>query len=174
MNDVAVEKRTGQSATGSTDQRSGNARFLAIYLRDHHAASQAGTRLAQRVALHNPHIHQIGREVREDMLALRQTMGRLGVRRDRVKDALAIAAERLARLKPNGRVVERSSLSDLIELETLVVGITGKRALWTSLGQVGALSSAEANRLVERADDQLVRVEAARRRAAGRALAGSG
>ena len=174
MTDVGVEKRTAQSTTGSTDERLGDDRFLAIYLRDHHAASQAGWRLAQRVARHNPDIREIGREVREDMLALRHTMVGLAVRRDRVKDALAIVAERLARLKPNGRVLERSPMSDLVELETLVVGITGKRALWTSLGLVEALSSAEVDRLVERADDQLRRVEAARRRAAGRALAGSG
>ena len=145
--------------------------FLAIYLRDHHAASQAGVRLARRVSRRDPAIRGIGEEVREDAQALRRTMARLGVRRDRLKDGIAIGGERLGRLKPNGRALRRSPLTDLVELETLVVGITGKRALWTSLRDVGAVAPDELDRLVARADDQLGRVEAARRRAANRALA---
>lgn len=148
--------------------------FLAIYLRDHHAASQAGMRLARRVSRRDPARGAIGEEVREDADALRHAMARLGVNRGRVKDGIAIGAERLGRLKPNGRALRRSPLSDLVELETLVVGITAKRALWTSLRDVGAVPPDELDRLLARADDQLGRVEAARRRAATRALARTG
>ena len=44
-----------------------------------------------------------------------------------MKDAIARAGERLGPLKLNGRLRTRSPLSDVVELETLVVGIAGKR-----------------------------------------------
>lgn len=145
--------------------------FLAIYLRDHHAASRAGARLARRVAQLDGELHGVGDEVEDDMRSLRRVMARLGVRPDPVKDVLAVAAERLSRLKRNGRAIRRSPLSDVLELETLVVGITGKRALWTSLREAEVAPREEVDGLVARADDQISRVEAARLRAARRALA---
>ena len=39
----------------------------------------------------------------------------------------------MGRLKPNGRLVRRSGLSVLIELEALRIGVTGKALLWRSL-----------------------------------------
>lgn len=147
--------------------------LLAIYLRDHHAASRAGTRLARRVAQLDTELRGLGDEVEDDMRALRRTMARLGVSPDPIKDGLAAAAERLGRLKWNGRVVRRSPLSDVLELELLVVGITGKRALWTSLREAAVAPRDELEHLVARADDQVRRVEAARLRAARRALAPS-
>ena len=101
-------------------------------------------------------------------------MARLSVRTDPVKGAVAVAAARLYRLKRNGRLLRRSPLSDVLELEMLVVGITGKRALWTSLREAGVVPGDELVRLVARADDQVGRVEAARRRAARRAFARPG
>ena len=42
-------------------------------------------------------------------------------------------AEKLGRLKPNGQILGYSPLSRLVELETLALGITGKRSLWEAL-----------------------------------------
>ena len=54
----------------------------------------------------------------------------LGVRPSRSKDAAAWLGERLARLKPNGRVSRGTGYHELHELETLSLGIAGKLALW--------------------------------------------
>ena len=66
--------------------------------------------------------------------------------------------------------LERSPLSDLLELETLLVGITGKQALWHSLRASTSASSEDLDRLVERADSQKTIVEDARLRAVRRAF----
>ena len=147
--------------------------FIAIYLRDHHAAAVAGTRLARRIA--HPRgttsdLSAVAFEIHEDLAALEAIMRSLGVERDRMKDAIARVGERLGRLKPNGRLRERSPLSDVLELETLIVGITGKRALWLSLRASSAAPRDDLDRLVERAESQMKTVEEARLHAVERAF----
>ena len=87
-----------------------------------------------------------------------------------MKDGLARIAERLGRLKLNGRLTSRSPLSDLLELETLVVGITGKQALWVSLREIPSINTEELDELHARAEDQRRIVETARVEAAKRSL----
>jgi hypothetical protein len=147
--------------------------FIAIYLRDHHAAAVAGTRLARRIA--HPRgttsdLSAVAFEIHEDLVALEAIMRSLGVERDRMKDAIARVGERLGRLKPNGRLRERSPLSDVLELETLLVDITGKRALWLSLRASSAAPRDDLDRLVERAESQMKTVEEARLHAVERAF----
>jgi hypothetical protein len=107
---------------------------LAIYLQDHHAAGLAGARMARRaaagVALDSGKdgLRRVASEIEQDLTKLEEIMRRLGVKPDQAKDTLARVGERLGRLKPNGRLLRRSRLSDVLELETLVVGITGKQA----------------------------------------------
>jgi hypothetical protein len=147
--------------------------FLAIYLRDHHAAAVAGTRLARRIAnagATTSDLSEVASEIHEDLVALETIMRSLGVERDGMKDALARIGERLGRLTPNGRLRERSPLSDVLELETLLVGITGKRALWLSLRAGSAAPAVDLDRLVERAERQTSAVEEARRHAVQRAF----
>jgi hypothetical protein len=143
---------------------------LSIYLRDHHAAACAGVRLARRIAARSPSSSsqaEVAHEIEHDLRALEQLMRELGVEPSRVKDAIAIAAERLARLKQGPQLVGRSSPVELIDLETLVVGITGKRALWLSLRELEVVSPPERlERLIERATSQLATVEERRRHAA--------
>lgn len=147
--------------------------FLAIYLRDHHAAGVAGTRLARRAAraqTATSDLRAVALEIEQDLSALEGIMRSLGVERDRGKDALARIGERLGRLKPNGRLRERSPLSDVLELEALVVGITGKKALWLSLRAGSSAPTEDLERLVERAESQLRVVEEARLLAVRRAF----
>jgi hypothetical protein len=150
--------------------------LLAIYLQDHHAAAVAGVRLARRVAstasnndLSND-LSDVATEIAADLATLERFMGKLGTRRNGVKDATARVGERLGRLKLNGRLQERSPLSDVVELETLVVGITGKQALWASLRSATSLPAEELDHLVDRAERQKRIVEGARRAAARRAF----
>jgi len=151
--------------------------LLAIYLQDHHAAAVAGTRLARRVASTVSHDHvsndlsDVATEIAADLATLERFMGELGTAPNGVKDATARVGERLGRLKLNGRFRTRSPLSDVVELETLVVGITGKQALWLSLRSATVLPAEELDDLVDRAERQKRIVEGARKAAARRAFA---
>jgi len=60
-------------------------------------------------------------------------MHQLGVSPSVMKVVFVTVAERVSRLKLNGRIFERSPLSRVVELETLVLGVRGKEALWTAL-----------------------------------------
>lgn len=150
--------------------------LLAIYLQDHHAAAGAGTRLASRVASaaasreQTGELSEVAREIAEDLATLETIMRKAGTTPNGVKDAIARAGERLGRLKLNGRLRTRSPLSDVLELEALVVGITGKQALWRSLRSTNVLPDEELDHLVERAERQKRIVERAREAAARRAF----
>ena len=151
--------------------------MLAIYLQDHHAAGVAGSRLARRIAASpvrgNPSevdLSRVAGEIAEDLATLESIMRRLGTKPNVMKDAIARAGERLGRLKPNGRLRQRSPLSDVLELETLVVGITGKQALWISLRSAALLPTHELDQLIQRAEEQKRIVESAREVAARRAF----
>ena len=154
--------------------------MLRTYLQDHHAAATAGLELARRTAGSNAETEfgaELGRiadEVAADREALEQVMDGLGVGKSKLKDAAGWTAEKVGRLKPNDSLLSYSPLSRVVELEGLLVGVTGKRALWESLratvGEVvGGVDLAE---LSGRADDQRARLERLRERAAAEAFAG--
>ena len=85
-----------------------------------------------------------------------------------VKDAALWTAEKLGRLKPNNSLLSYSPLSRVVELEGLVIGVTGKQALWDSLrGALGeTFDGVDFAALAARAADQRSRLEALRTRAA--------
>jgi hypothetical protein len=97
-------------------------------------------------------------------------MERLGVRVDRAKVMAGWIAEKLGRLKLNGRLLSYSPLSRLMELELLILGVTGKLALWRALLLLAPtnprLDHDELERLIGRAAAQLVELEGLRERAA--------
>ena len=114
-------------------------RLLEIYLSDHAAAAMAGLELARRVARSNTSdasgeaLQTLAGEIEEDRGALKRVIAELGFRESKAKHALAWAAEKAGRLKPNGQLTGYSPLSRVLELEALSVGIAGKLALWQSL-----------------------------------------
>ena len=75
-------------------------------------------------------------EIKEDRATLKLVIDRLGFSQGRVKPAGAWVAEKLGRLKPNGRLHGYSPLSRVLELEGLLIGITGKMALWKALAEL--------------------------------------
>jgi hypothetical protein len=155
-------------------------KLLGIYLNDHLAGSVAGIELARRIVKQNSgneygqQMAPIAKEIEEDQAELRRIADRLGIRQKRIRLGIAWAGEKAGRLKPNGRLIGYSPLSRVVELEGLVVGITGKLALWRSLdtieGATPELGEAQIRRLIERAEDQRDRVERLRVRAAEEAL----
>ena len=60
-------------------------------------------------------------------------MGDLGIPARRYKICAGWAAEKAGRAKTNGFLVRRSPLSSVIELETLRLGVEGKRLMWQAL-----------------------------------------
>ena len=169
---------THPNGNGGTANGGRAPRALAIYLKDHHAAGSAGARLAARIAESasaedeaRADLARVAQEVQEDLHTLERVMLAEKVRPNAAKDTLAKGLELLGRFKPNGRITGRAPLSDVIELETLLVGITGKAALWKSLAEGGTKASVDLDELLGRADAQRATVSRCRDRAASRAFA---
>jgi hypothetical protein len=101
-------------------------------------------------------------------------MDRLGIRRSPVKPALALAAERLGRLKLNGRALGYSPLSRFVELDFLAMGIEDKKRLWATLRDLAGLAEllpdVDFDRLIARAAEQRAQIEPFRARAGREAL----
>jgi hypothetical protein len=158
--------------------------LLAIYLNDHLAGATVGRELARRSAGSNrgttyePFLTGLAQEIAEDRQSLLAIMDGLGVRVDRLKAAAAWGGERLARLKLNGQLRGYSPLSRVVELEGLVLGVTGKRALWVTLGGLArdrpVLVAEELVRLRRRAESQLAGLETHRLQAVVDAFGGEG
>jgi hypothetical protein len=119
--------------------------FLRIYLNDQLALGLAWRELARRAARENrggaagEALATVARMIAEDVDTFETIMRRLGVRRSSPKTAAAVVAERLARLKLNGRIRSYSPLSRFIELDVLAMGIDGKKLLWTTLRDLAGL-----------------------------------
>ena len=109
-------------------------RYLEIYLQDHRAGAEAGVRLAERCRDHAPdpatasELAQLVVEIDEDRRSLATIMAGLDVDPSMLKQLAGAAAERVGRLKLNGRAVRTSPLSVLVELEGLVGAVSVKSA----------------------------------------------
>jgi hypothetical protein len=158
--------------------------MLAIYLRHHVAASRGGMDLVRRAA-HGQlddetrrELRLLAAEVAEDRDQLLAVLRRLDVARPAVSEWVVGIAERVGRLKPNGTLLRRSPLSDVIELEALCTAVEAKRLGWVTLRLVAdgdpRLDPADLDVLVARAADQQDRLERLRQRAVVGALAPAG
>lgn len=166
-----------------TGQNSANrAALLAIYLNDHLAAATGGVELARRLdAAHrsdpiHPRLSALAEEIAEDREALIALMRRIGATVDPVKVAFGWLGEKTARLKLNGRLLTRSPLSDLIELEAMWLGVEGKVAGWRTLRAIAEretrLDPTQLDRLLERASRQIETLETLRAETAAQVLTG--
>lgn len=143
--------------------------MLAIYLNDHLGAATGGVELirrtasAQRDTPHGPDLAGLADEIDQDRASLLSMMRRLGVGVQHYKVGAGWVAEKVGRLKLNGSWVNRSPLSSVVELEGLVMGVTGKLALWRTLRALAEreprLDPVELDRLVGRAEGQLKALE---------------
>jgi hypothetical protein len=156
-------------------------KYLAIYLNDHLTGSMLGVNLAERIVEENEEneygrgMEPIVESIADDRQTLREVMDRLDVRKRRIRVAGARVGELATRLKPNGKLVGYSPLSRVMELEGLVMGITGKLELWRALGQLGEprLREFDFEELARSAQAQRGKVEDLRLRAAREAFAGT-
>ena len=103
-------------------------------------------------------LERVAAEIAEDLATLDGMMARLAIQRSRVKATLAVAAERVGRLKPNGRVRGYSPLSRFTELDVLALGLENKKALWANLRDLAELRQrlpdVDFDALIERAQRQ--------------------
>lgn len=139
---------------------------LEIYLQNHEAAARAGVDLSRRTAFnqrrqaHGPELKSLREAIEEDRSRLRSIMSSLQVHPNPLLGVALQVGERVARLKPNGRVLRRSPLSDLIEVEGLIDAVTAKRTGWLALAaaRLPADVADQVAQLITRADEQLVRL----------------
>ena len=121
--------------------------LLGIYLNDHLAGATGGVALAHRIAgsHHDPAqrmtLQRLAADIAHDRRALLDLMAVLEVPVRHYKISAAWAAEKAARLKLNGRLLARSPLSSLEELEMLRLGVEGKAAGWRTLQELAGTDS---------------------------------
>lgn len=150
--------------------------LLGIYLNDHLGGSTAGTELAEKLrdnnqgtelgnlmaALHN--------DIEQDRASLEELMERLGIERQRIKQAAGWVLEKLTRLRLNPTLAGNADLTRMLETEALSLGIEGKLCMWLALREAAAgdprLAGTDYDRLIERARSQRQALEPHRRAAA--------
>jgi hypothetical protein len=154
--------------------------LLPIYLNDHLAAATGGSQLAHRAASSNEGtefeepLRDLAGQVDADRSQLEDILARLDIERDQVKVGAGWLAEKLGRLKLNGRLVEYSPLSRVIELEGLTAGAHGKLMLWRSLAALAPneprIADVDFVQLIQRAEEQLETLREQHERAVGAML----
>jgi len=164
-------------ARNARPSRSG---MLGIYLNDHLAGATAGTELAHRMARSHrgqeeaDALRKIAAEIARDRSSLVAIMASLGITVRAYKVGAAWVGEKAGRLKFNGRLLARSPLSDLEELELLRLGVEGKAAGWRTLRARaetdGRLDLGNLDELISRASSQAGQLEELRVRAASRVI----
>lgn len=141
--------------------------LLAIYLTDHLAGANAGSARMRRLADHEASasdaatLAAIASQIEEDRETLQAILVDCGVAPRWYKSAIAWIAERIGLLKTNGRVVRRSPLTSVVELEFMRMAVTGKMALWQALKHTAVRHEFDLDELLERAVWQLHGLEAA-------------
>lgn len=154
---------------------------LPTYLNDHLSGSMAAIDLAEKAAARNEG-NRLGafltgllRAIDEDRVTLEGIMDRLGVEKGGAKATAGRVVEKVSRLRLHEKVTGHPDLSRVLELETLVMGITGKLRLWHSLQELAPseprLAGVDVDTLVQRAHDQLAGLDEHHREAAARAFA---
>jgi hypothetical protein len=143
---------------------------LVIYLNDHHAGAAAALESLEALQDHHdsPDTRRLAEElipqIEDDRRVLSELIEKLGEDPESVKSAGAWIGEKFSRLKL--RLVGDASLGIFESLETLCLGITGKKLLWTALEsvapQIPALQGLDYDDLRARAVEQFEKVEAER------------
>ena len=151
---------------------------LRIYLQNHEAAARAGIDLCRRAAhnqraqAHGPLLEDLCVAIVDDRQRLLMIMKSVRVAPNPLLGAVLQVGERVGRLKPNGRVLRRAPLSDLIEIEALIDAVSAKRAGWYALAAASLRVpvTSQVTELITRADDQLDRLRSIHAAVAARVL----
>jgi hypothetical protein len=148
-----------QTVNDMTDDK-----MLRIYLNDHLAGLVAGIELARRNESRNrnsalgSYVAELLPELLEQKAAITQVLAKLGGRVARLKAGFGWFAEKLGRLKLNGRLTQYSHLSRLEEIEGMCLEAAWRELMWESLAETRSsdprLSAFDFRRLAESARTQ--------------------
>ena len=152
---------------------------LSAYLNDHLAGSVGAIAMVERAieenggTLFGRRLEEILKEIRKDQAVVQDLIERVGSKENPLKKAGAWLAEKAGRVKLSG-TGDPGELARLEVLETLAMGINGKRALWRALrvvaGKHPLLRDLDLDVLERRAVEQHDRVEEWRLEAARETL----
>jgi len=142
---------------------------LEIYLRDHYAGAVSALELLAHLikAMEQDSLGAFFQDLRAEIQAdheqLHNLMEALGFEESSLRNAGAWIGEKLARVKLGTTSGEDARLRLLQALESLLLGITGKKLLWRALAAVKESSPillrTDLARMEARAIDQAERVE---------------
>jgi len=154
---------------------------LNVYLNDHLGGAMLGSDLAAQIRDQNEGrplgelMTRIADEIEEDRQALLALMEALDVSRNPVKQVTGWVAEKASRVKFSGATSGEPDHGTFMALESLRLGVAGKRCLWIALQQVSGdypeLANTDLERLIERASSQEDDLERERIAAGAAALA---
>ena len=138
-------------------------RILQTYLSDHLTGAAAGRARARKMSEWyadreiGPALAEFADELDEEHRHLGELIDALDLRRGLPLQALARVGELLGRAKTNGRVLTRSPMTPLLEVELLRAAVNGKQGLWQVLAEYAdelGLDAADYVRLAAAADRQ--------------------
>jgi hypothetical protein len=142
---------------------------LPVYLNDHLAGSVGAMEMiGDLIDTHEGRpvgdfLKVLEKEIRDDQGELQRLMQGLGIKESKVRKAGAWVAEKGSRLKLRIADFGESNLALLQSLETLSIGIMGKRLLWRTLDAAIATTMRQIGldpaKLERRAAGQFERVE---------------
>lgn len=153
--------------------------LLGLYMSDHLTGATAGVSRIERMAkdfVDTPvfaELSSLADEIRADRELLRNVIDDLGFPRKPYRQAAAWTAERVGRLKLNGRIIERSPMTLLLEAELLRSAVQGKLGGWETFREHATdlgLDPQVFEQLIEAAHQQLVTLEGIHEYARKRAL----
>ncbi len=181
---TAAGDLTGNSSLrreGSKDEEKGDG--MDIYLNDHLAGAMLGSGLAEQIRDHaegtplGDVIAPIATEIEEDRQTLLDLMDAMGTRPNPIKKATGWLAEKASRAKFSGATSGEPDHGLFMALESLRLGVAGKKCLWIALQQVRGdyevLTNMNLERLLERATTQERTLEEERLKIAAQALGSS-
>src|SRR6266513_2508881 len=145
---------------------------LTTYLKEHHAGSVAALELVDHLieTFEGKSLEQFFKNLRKEIDAdqerLEELIKKVGAKESVVRKTGAWMVEKFARMKVRINRSEKDQMGLLDALEALLIGITGKGALWSALEvaseNVASLRGVDYARLQQRAREQCDLVDAKR------------
>lgn len=142
---------------------------LDVYLNDHLAGSMMGRDLARQLESQTEGtplgelMGSIADAIEADREVLEGLMERLGSTANPLKQSVTWLTEKVARLKFSGATTGDRELGTFLALETLSLGVEGKRALWQTLATIAddepALTGMDLQELIRRAETQRAAID---------------
>ena len=154
-----------------------------VYLNDHLGGATLGSDLAEQIRDRSEGtplgavMATIAAEIEEDRETLLGLMDLMGTARNPVKQVTGWMAEKASRLKFSGALSGAADQGLFMAIESLRLGVAGKKCLWKVLlevrGDYDALAEVDLERLLARAATQEETLERERMAAGARALRGA-